>query len=308
MRKRLIALIVLFCFLLLFFSFNTYAEKSENYITIFFADTLGWNDINVSFRNEGAAEKTSVKMTPFETNTDNVQVFTAQIPADVTGVFFENNDKRTSCISEVYDGGYWYPIDKLNIHGEYCLLHYSGFDFFTHEDGYYLIDAESILSDDHLFQNSLTGSNEYCLYTTLLESQIIEIVYVQNDQMLAWYPEESYVVDSAHSGEVIIYFTDEYKSEWSEFGGYMFIDKVDSTGSTSEEITFLSGDADGDGTVTVIDVSIIQQYLAKMNPENMDIKASDVDGDGNITIVDATIIQQYLAKIPIEYKVGEMIT
>ena len=67
----------------------------------------------------------------------------------------------------------------------------------------------------------------------------------------------------------------------------------------------LLGDADGDGKITVIDVTTIQQYLARLNPENYVEKAADVDGDGNITIIDATIIQQYLAKITIEYKVGE---
>ena len=72
-------------------------------------------------------------------------------------------------------------------------------------------------------------------------------------------------------------------------------------------VKYILGDADGDGKISVIDVSTIQQYLAKLNPENFVEKSADVDGDGNVTIIDATIIQQYLAKIPIEYKIGEII-
>ena len=71
------------------------------------------------------------------------------------------------------------------------------------------------------------------------------------------------------------------------------------------EPVVILGDVDGDGKVSVIDVSIIQQYLAKMNPSQFNKTAADCDNDGVVTIMDATIIQQYLAKIPNEYKVGE---
>lgn len=56
------------------------------------------------------------------------------------------------------------------------------------------------------------------------------------------------------------------------------------------------GDVDGDGTVTIIDVTKIQRFLAtieKLTEEQQ--SAADYDGDGNITILDGTRIQRWLA-------------
>ena len=66
------------------------------------------------------------------------------------------------------------------------------------------------------------------------------------------------------------------------------------------------GDVDGDGTVTIIDATYIQRYLASIQiPFEMNDKVADTDGDGGITIIDATMIQRYLASLPYEGKIGE---
>ena len=66
----------------------------------------------------------------------------------------------------------------------------------------------------------------------------------------------------------------------------------------SEEESFVRGDADGDGKVTVTDATHIQRFKALLEDEDdIDILAADADGDGKITVVDATRIQRYVARL-----------
>lgn len=60
-----------------------------------------------------------------------------------------------------------------------------------------------------------------------------------------------------------------------------------------------TGDADGDGVVTVLDATAIQKHLAgiKLLTES-GAACADADGDGAVTILDETAIQQYLAGLP----------
>ena len=56
------------------------------------------------------------------------------------------------------------------------------------------------------------------------------------------------------------------------------------------------GDADGDGTVGIMDATRIQRYLANLTDEDgIDMIAADADLDGNVGIMDATRIQRVLA-------------
>ena len=60
-------------------------------------------------------------------------------------------------------------------------------------------------------------------------------------------------------------------------------------------VTGKLGDADGDGEVTIIDVTIIQRVLSSIKPSTEAIeKLGDVDKDGMLTVLDATIIQRWL--------------
>ena len=75
----------------------------------------------------------------------------------------------------------------------------------------------------------------------------------------------------------------------------------------STQNTILYGDADGDGTVTIIDVTRIQRHLADIYPpiseENM--KAAVVSGDDELSIIDATLIQRWLADIISQFPAEE---
>ena len=60
---------------------------------------------------------------------------------------------------------------------------------------------------------------------------------------------------------------------------------------------YLLGDANGDGAVTISDVTAIQRHLAEL--ELLDVAhlhAADVNQDGHLNISDATLIQLYLAE------------
>ena len=73
--------------------------------------------------------------------------------------------------------------------------------------------------------------------------------------------------------------------------------------------SFLRGDADADGSITIMDATVIQRILAGMSK----------DTDGSITvrcavtsdklnIMDATAIQRYLAKFDDVHGIGETVT
>lgn len=60
----------------------------------------------------------------------------------------------------------------------------------------------------------------------------------------------------------------------------------------------LSGDANGDGKLSISDATAIQKHIAKMEAlSEENLKAADLNGDGKITVADATVIQKKLAGI-----------
>ena len=68
------------------------------------------------------------------------------------------------------------------------------------------------------------------------------------------------------------------------------------------------GDVDGDGSVSTIDATVMQRYLASVAyPTYCNFAYGDVDGDGTITILDVTYIMRYLASIDVPYPVSEPI-
>lgn len=69
------------------------------------------------------------------------------------------------------------------------------------------------------------------------------------------------------------------------------------------------GDASGDGSVNINDVTMIQRYLAELETlEGIYLHAADANQDGTVDIADATIIQMYLAEYEMEYPIGEVMT
>ena len=51
------------------------------------------------------------------------------------------------------------------------------------------------------------------------------------------------------------------------------------------------GDVNGDGELTIDDVTLIQMYIVGMPVENFNVELADVNEDGQISIYDATLVQ-----------------
>ena len=75
---------------------------------------------------------------------------------------------------------------------------------------------------------------------------------------------------------------------------------------SAQKAELLLGDLDGDGSVTVADVTLIQMMLANI-PTGREIsdKVTDTDGDGSLTIADATHIQMWLARLITDDNLGK---
>ncbi len=56
----------------------------------------------------------------------------------------------------------------------------------------------------------------------------------------------------------------------------------------------IPGDANGDGSVSVADISSIAAYLVDDVTEGFNLKAADANGDGRISVVDITTIAEQL--------------
>ena len=60
-----------------------------------------------------------------------------------------------------------------------------------------------------------------------------------------------------------------------------------------------AGDVNGDGTINMKDLTLLQQYLAAWGVDIVKTNA-DLDGKSGITMGDLTRLQQYLAKWDVE--------
>ena len=69
---------------------------------------------------------------------------------------------------------------------------------------------------------------------------------------------------------------------------------------------YVIGDANSDGTVSIMDATAIQQKLAYLSITTFDEQAADVNNDG-LNIIDATAIQLYLAHYDNPYNIGEFL-
>jgi hypothetical protein len=57
------------------------------------------------------------------------------------------------------------------------------------------------------------------------------------------------------------------------------------------------GDANGSGTIDIVDALVIAQFYVGMNPSSLNQTAADADGSGVVDIVDALLVAQYYVGI-----------
>jgi hypothetical protein len=78
--------------------------------------------------------------------------------------------------------------------------------------------------------------------------------------------------------------------------------------SEDTEAMYQLGDADGDGTVTILDATYIQRRLARLSvPNTFNEKAACVGGGETLDITDATFIQRFLASLQCPDGIGKTI-
>ena len=70
---------------------------------------------------------------------------------------------------------------------------------------------------------------------------------------------------------------------------------------------YVRGDADGNGKVSAVDVTVIQRNIAGIETPSFVKIAADVDGKG-VSIVDASRIQRYLIGLDNPYNIGKTFT
>ena len=103
---------------------------------------------------------------------------------------------------------------------------------------------------------------------------------------------------------VIYCKTDSYAHEYAEANGieYVLID-------APYEVTFMLGDADGDGIITIMDATKIQRLLAELieDPDGMIALRGDCNG-GGLDILDATKVQRWLADLEVAESIGDYTT
>lgn len=115
------------------------------------------------------------------------------------------------------------------------------------------------------------------------------------------------IADTAFESDenLVIYCnTDSYAHQYAEAKGieYVLID-------APFDVSYMVGDADGDGKITILDATKIQRLLAALvdDADGMIALRGDADDNG-IDILDATRIQRWLAGFTITEPIGETIT
>ena len=83
--------------------------------------------------------------------------------------------------------------------------------------------------------------------------------------------------------------------------GKLYADADGAVEVTADELVIkaehVRGDADGDGTFDLTDVTILQRKLVEMNVESFDAIAADADLDGVVDVLDVTLMQRVQAKM-----------
>lgn len=98
-----------------------------------------------------------------------------------------------------------------------------------------------------------------------------------------------------------------YVSQWSDGDGYSYyvVKWADSKAAPPPVKPVIPGDVDGDGVLTVGDVTLLQRYLAEFTADGKPMfdvtdervfAAADYNGDGSIDVMDVTAMQRGLAE------------
>ena len=199
-------------------------------------------------------------------------VYYADVPADVINVIWNNGFfAKQSENPDVFDQHC--QTEEINIEEAYAG------------------DYET-LPEGSPNQNNMDG----CIFIVDPDPEIITSQYMPNRPYSGnWYIYYgdgcygSYAITSENfiSSDANCLNPDHFDENGSHIGG----DHIKAPDIPDEP--FVCGDADCDGEVSILDVTVIQRVLVKIGWEPFNEKAADVTGDG-LDITDATMIQRFL--------------
>ncbi len=102
------------------------------------------------------------------------------------------------------------------------------------ENGYYLVGTmnEWTPAAENLFELNSENEAEYQLAINLAENDEVKVVYVENDAIVTWYPNEgeNYVVDHNHAGATTMYFRPDYLGGEGWHAGCIYVVPTDQVG------------------------------------------------------------------------------
>jgi alpha-L-fucosidase len=82
-----------------------------------------------------------------------------------------------------------------------------------------------------------------------------------------------------------------YFDAWVNLNWFAFSASTETPGPTAETVTL--GDANGNGTIDIVDALLIAQYYVGLNPAGFVAANADVNCSGAVDIVDALLVAQY---------------
>ena len=128
----------------------------------------------------------------------------------------------------------------------------------------------------------------------LLEAAILGNPYIDDNSYLGYYmyDEDKSRIYRKTDGFTLYGHSGSAAEAYANKNGFTFI-------------AIKSGDADGDGEITPMDVSEVQYYLAtrSTHADEKSLMFADVDGNGNLEIADVTYIQRYLVGMEIPFEI-----
>jgi hypothetical protein len=149
--------------------------------------------------------------------------------------------------------------------------------------------------------SAFAGNNIFLRFTYETDAYVLEEGMYIDDI----YPVESYGIQTLISSSItdttyqflnktdgIYYYRVRAKDAENQWGDFSSI------GGTvvGNIVTYVCGDANGNGAVNILDVTAILAYLYKNGPAPEPLEAADANGNGAVNILDATYLIGYLFK------------
>ena len=175
------------------------------------------------------------------------------------------------------------------------------------EGGYYLVGSMNDweAADGYkLSKNEAAETEEYTITLDLAKDAAFKVIYTDGELSTIWYPDglnNDYTVSVGGTYDIYFRPNGDGGEDWHYGVIYAALKTVEPTDEPepTTPVEVIYGDADGDGEVTSLDVTMIQRALAHLNPSGYNAAVCDVDGDGEVTSMDVSWIQRALAHMTI---------